>query len=335
MQKEVVNISMIADMAGVSKASVSNYLNNRSGKLSKETSDRIAKVIKDCNYIPNFGARRIRKAGLSKTIGIVLKDTLLQSMFTIPFYSFMMKGIGNVLGKAGYATILIPEKDHDSRSSLDYIKELSSGFVDGFILFDIHVDDIYVKELSACDIPFISMGNVFDDTSPNYVGTDYYSGSRDAVNYLVSCGCTNLAVSIGIPESIVSRQLFDGFSDELAANGLSVNSNFVIQGKSDMDESIFDELLTLFQQDNRPDGILLSERHFYDLSEVAKVLGFNLFDTVRVVLYNYFFRMVEMDFSYLDIPYEEIGAAGATNLLNLLEGKTIQPLLFKPRLVRK
>ena len=71
--------------AGVSKASVSNYLNYRSGKLSKETSDRIAKVIKDCNYIPNFGARRIRKAGLSKTIGIVLKDTLLQSMFTIPF----------------------------------------------------------------------------------------------------------------------------------------------------------------------------------------------------------------------------------------------------------
>ena len=94
MQREGLNISMIADRAGVSKASVSNYLNNRQGKLSQQTSERIAKVIKETNYIPSFSARRLRRTDPSKTIGIVIKDTLLQSMFTIPFYGFMMKGIG-------------------------------------------------------------------------------------------------------------------------------------------------------------------------------------------------------------------------------------------------
>ena len=121
----------------------------------------------------------------------------------------------------------------------------------------------------------------------------------------------------------------------MGIQGLRVDDSLVIKGKSDMDESVFDELLTLFQQPVWPDGIILSERHFYDLVKVSKVLGFDLDASVRIVLYNYYFRMVERSFSYLDIPYEEIGAAAASNLLSLLEGKATQPLLFKPRLVRK
>ena len=335
MQREGLNISMIADRAGVSKASVSNYLNNRQGKLSQQTSERIAKVIKETNYIPSFSARRLRRTDPSKTIGIVIKDTLLQSMFTIPFYGFMMKGIGTVLDKAGYSSLLIPEKDHDSEKTIGYLKELSRGFVDGYILFNIHVDDMYVKELAGCGIPFICMGYMGDDAQQNYVGTDYRAGARDAVRLLAEEGCRNIAISIGVEESIVSRQLMSGFAEEMGIQGLRVDDSLVIKGKSDMDESVFDELLTLFQQPVWPDGIILSERHFYDLVKVSKVLGFDLDASVRIVLYNYYFRMVERSFSYLDIPYEEIGAAAASSLLSLLEGRSTQPLLFKPRLVRK
>lgn len=330
-----MNISMIAERAGVSKSSVSNYLNNKNGKLSAETADRIAKVIQESNYIPSFGARRLKSLKPSKTIGIVIKDTLLQSMFSIPFYGLMMKGIGSILDKAGYNAIIIPANNNDSSKYINYLKDLSRGLVDGYLLFNIHVEDKYVKEFSQLGMPFICMGNMFNENLQNYVGTDYQTGAKYATRYLLTQGSKNIAISIGIPESIVSKQLFDGFTEEMKNAGVPIDENLVIKGKSDMDESIFDELLTLFQQPTRPDGVLLPERHFYDLVEVSKVLGFDLFKDLNIVLYSYYFRMVDMAFSYLDIPYEEVGVAAATNLLNLLNGKTIQPILFKPRLVMR
>lgn len=335
MQKEGLNISMIADRAGVSKASVSNYLNNKQGKLSTETAERIGRVIRESSYIPSFSARRLKRAEPSRIIGIVIKDTLLQSMFTIPFYGFMMKGIGNALGKAGYDSIVIPEKDHNSEKSISYLMELSRGFVDGFIIFNIHVEDRYVQELTDYGVPFIGMGYMFDENRKNYVGTDYYSGALDATDYLISEGCRKIALATGVAESVVSRQLLRGFEEKMNASRLSIDDSLIIQGKSDMDDSIFDELLSLFQQPVKPDGIILSERYYYDLAEVARVLGFDISSTVKVVLYNYYFRMMDIGISYLDIPYEEIGAAAAGNLLSLLEGRQIQPLLFQPKLVHE
>ncbi len=54
-----ISINDVARAAGVSKATVSNYLNNRGRRFSAETEKRIRKAVADLRYIPDPGARGI------------------------------------------------------------------------------------------------------------------------------------------------------------------------------------------------------------------------------------------------------------------------------------
>ena len=53
-----MNINDVAEAAGVSRGSVSNYLNNK--KVSDKIKLKIETAIKELNYIPNSSARDLR-----------------------------------------------------------------------------------------------------------------------------------------------------------------------------------------------------------------------------------------------------------------------------------
>jgi LacI family kdg operon repressor len=89
---ERVNITKVAREAGVSKTTISNYLNKKPGKISEETRRRIEEVVLKLNYIPNFGARQIIKKNRSRTIGIILEDASIQLMFMDNFYGMIHRG---------------------------------------------------------------------------------------------------------------------------------------------------------------------------------------------------------------------------------------------------
>ena len=74
---EKININEIAKLAGVSRATVSRYLNN--GYVSEEKRNIIAKVIEDTGYIPSAQARILRtKKG--KLIGVIIPKLDSQSI---------------------------------------------------------------------------------------------------------------------------------------------------------------------------------------------------------------------------------------------------------------
>ena len=67
----------IAKLAGVSRATVSRYLNN--GYVSEEKRNIIAKVIEDTGYIPSAQARILRTKK-SKLIGVIIPKLDSQSI---------------------------------------------------------------------------------------------------------------------------------------------------------------------------------------------------------------------------------------------------------------
>ena len=64
-----MNIGDIAEMAGVSRAAVSRYLNN--GYISAEKRERIRRVIEETGYQPSVMAQTLRTKK-TKLIGVVL-----------------------------------------------------------------------------------------------------------------------------------------------------------------------------------------------------------------------------------------------------------------------
>lgn len=68
--KKVV-IDDVAKLAGVSKATISRYLNGKFEYMSEKTKDRIKESIEELNYRPNNIARSL-KSNKSKLIGVVI-----------------------------------------------------------------------------------------------------------------------------------------------------------------------------------------------------------------------------------------------------------------------
>ena len=65
----MVTLQDIAKMAGVSKSTVSRYLNN--GSVGKNTREKIDAIIKETGYQPNPFAQSL-KAGKSNMIGVII-----------------------------------------------------------------------------------------------------------------------------------------------------------------------------------------------------------------------------------------------------------------------
>ena len=81
----MATIREISDRAGVSIATVSKVLNNKSG-VKQETADRILQIADQLNYRPNLNARSL-KLGDARTIGIITEDLTVFNTPASPPYA--------------------------------------------------------------------------------------------------------------------------------------------------------------------------------------------------------------------------------------------------------
>ena len=67
-----LSIKQISELSGVSTATVSRVINHN-GRFSKETEERVLRVIEQCQYVPNMVARGLRRSS-SQIVGIIVPD---------------------------------------------------------------------------------------------------------------------------------------------------------------------------------------------------------------------------------------------------------------------
>ncbi|MBQ6631516.1 MAG: LacI family DNA-binding transcriptional regulator, partial [Romboutsia sp.] len=103
-----VTIQDIANMVGVSKSTVSRYLNG--GYVSEENAKKIGEAVKKTGFTSNFFAKRL-KSDNSKLIGVILPRI---DSFTA---GKLLKSINKILEDKGYQVII-------ASSELDKKKEL-------------------------------------------------------------------------------------------------------------------------------------------------------------------------------------------------------------------
>ena len=88
MMKQKITIDSVAERAGVSKTTISRYLNGRYDMLSEDTRAKIEAAIKELHYRPNRIAQSL-KGGQSRLIGCIASD------IGSPFTSILVKGINS------------------------------------------------------------------------------------------------------------------------------------------------------------------------------------------------------------------------------------------------
>lgn len=153
--KKKLTINDIANAAGVSKTTVSRYLNGRYDLMSAETKKRIESIVEMTGYRPNAAAQNL-KSRRTKMIGVTIAD-----MFS-PFSSALVLGISNVLENEGYQPLFVNCSD-----SLDKEKELISSLlargVDGLLVNTVSYQNSNLVNLATSGIPIVLCDRYIED----------------------------------------------------------------------------------------------------------------------------------------------------------------------------
>lgn len=148
-RKEEKNITIndIAKACGVSKTTVSRYLNGKDDCFSEETGDKISKAIAELGYSPNRSAQRL-KANSTKLIGCSIGD------MSRPFAGLLLRGITGVFQDTDYQ-VLFTHCDNDPVKERNAIEGFLANRVDGLIVNTSGRNDEYLISVAKRGIPLV------------------------------------------------------------------------------------------------------------------------------------------------------------------------------------
>lgn len=204
----------------MSRATVSNYLNGKSARLSEGTRLRIAEVVEALGYRPMLGARRLSSRTRSNTVGLVVRRDLAGA-FADPYMARVMAGVGASLGDQGLRGLVVtsPPGPEDT----DYLLSLARGIVDGFLVFDIDDHDRSLEAFTRHQVPFVAVGRPGEAVTYPWVAADHAAAVYQAVTWLAAAGHRRIALVQGTQPALVHRHRREGYLAALAAAGLEAD----------------------------------------------------------------------------------------------------------------
>lgn len=119
-------IADVARHAGVSKATVSRFLNRRDDLLTRDIAARVEQAIAELAYKPSAMAQGL-KHGRTRLVGLVVAD------ITNPFSIAVLRGAEKACQEAGYLLVLFNLGNEAGREQAA-MQALSAYQVDGLIL---------------------------------------------------------------------------------------------------------------------------------------------------------------------------------------------------------
>ncbi len=185
MEKRVT-IDYVARQCGVSKTTISRYLNHRYENISAETVERIERVIRELDFHPNRTAQRL-KSRYTRLIGCSLGDV------TNPFSALLLKGLSEVLEQAGYQVLFSDSGEQPGRERAA-IEGFLENKVDGLIVNTTGGNDSYLLDIKARGVPIVLADRSLPgETQIDTVISADKEAAWDCVEHLRRCGYTRIA----------------------------------------------------------------------------------------------------------------------------------------------
>lgn len=217
-----MNINEIARLAGVSRATVSRFLNE--GYVSEEKREKIRMVIEETGYRPSAQAQMLRTRK-TNFIGVIIPKINSDSI------GRMVAGISLVLSKADYQ-LLLADTDNDEKEEVRYLRTLSENQVDGIILIGTVFTAAHKKALKELSVPVVVLGQSLDGYSCVYY--DDYHASYDITGILLRGSSHPAYIGVMEQDEAAGRKRKEGFLDALKDKGIPMDEGKMSIGKFNM-----------------------------------------------------------------------------------------------------
>ncbi|GIM45446.1 HTH-type transcriptional regulator KdgR [Collibacillus ludicampi] len=311
-----ITIDHVARRAGVSKTTVSRYLNGHYEALAEQTLKRIQEAIIALDYRPNRMASGLKR-DRSHLIGIVVAD------ITNPFSTAILRGAEDVCKRHGYS-LMVCNTDNDPAKEREYIFMLQAQRIDGLIINTTGQNNEFLHQLAAEHTPVVLVDRKVPELGFDTVGVDNEQATAEAVHYLVEQGYERIAFFSEPIDGISSRmERLISFQNVLRRYGhCSVSDIYEIDLRSEKQlEKKLDAFVHSSQDQSRvlfaANGVILLQlilelrKKGLQIPEDISVLGFDDLDWAPVV---------GPGITTIAQPTYEIGVTAMERVLQRLEG---------------
>lgn len=185
-KNKACTIKDIAQKAGVSKTTISRYLNGKYEYMSEDTIERIKGIIEVTGYKPNNAARSLKNRR-SMLIGLIVAD--IES----PFSSACIKSIGDAARKMGYS-LLIANSDNDLEKEKECIQSMLQHQVDGLIFNAVSYKNSNIKSIYSNNIPVILLDRFVESNKYDIAYLDCDKPIDAAIKHLKQQGYGRIAL---------------------------------------------------------------------------------------------------------------------------------------------
>lgn len=217
-----LSIKEIAEIAGVSVATISRVI-NQNGGYSADTEKKVLDVIKKYNYVPNLVAKGLR-TNKTPIIGIIVPDIVNE------FYSKLVLQLQMLLFEAGYLTTIC--NTNESRElEHQHVQAMIAQNVSGLILIS---GSSYNSRSEYATMP-----TVYIDRRPQnwdddiiFVESDNVQGGYKATKELLDNGCRRIVFVTDMLSESSKTYRYEGYCKALAEANIPVDPSLIMRVKN-------------------------------------------------------------------------------------------------------
>lgn len=305
----------VAKIAGVSKSTVSQFVNKRFDYMGEETRMRIERAIEELGYQPNIIARSLKQKRTS-TIGVIVANILHS------FSTQVIRAIEDTCRENDFH-VIVCNADDDPGKEEKYIQMLLAKQVDGLVIFPTGGNLELYDSMVKVNYPVVFIDRIIEGVAIDSFLLDNESASLLAVEHLVNQGHKLIGmVTPSVERRITPRiERIRGYKKALQKYGLPENEGYV---KSMNMEDLKYGLAEMFSMSEPPTALIASnDLSLFEILKFAKERKLEIPEDLAVIGIDNvpFATIFEPSLSVLSQPTFEIGNKAAEVLLHKIENR--------------
>jgi LacI family transcriptional regulator len=313
-------IREIAELAGVSIATVSRVMNGRDD-VSAETRELVQRIVRERGYTTNRSARGL-SAGKTGLIGGTVP------MLHYPYFSYLLAGVAEALYEEDMRLVLCPTM-HEHEREVTLLERLMHGTTDGAVIILPEESSDELELLLNHGYSFVVIDPLLplNDRIPA-VSAAHSAGADQAMKHLLSLGHRRIGAITGPAGWKATEDRRRGYYSGLAAAGiapdpeLEVAANFEVGGGA----TAAAELLEL---DDPPTAIFaFNDNMAIGAMQTARARGVRVPDELSIVGFDDLEEagIVTPALTTIRQPLAEMGRIAVSLLLRLLDNQPLEAL---------
>ncbi|MTV25939.1 LacI family DNA-binding transcriptional regulator [Nitriliruptoraceae bacterium ZYF776] len=212
----------VAEVAGVSQATVSRVLNGKAG-VAETTRRSVLRALTDLGYEP-VGVGRTRRTGL---VGLIVPE------LDNPVFPRLAQALESRLAAQGQTTVLCTSTPAGVQEEA-YLDVLLDHAVTGIVLVsgehsDREADHGRYHDLVARGVPTVVVNGRAPGLELPSVTVDHVAAARQAVGHLAALGHRRIGLAIGPRRYVHTEELLTGYREGLDAAGLPRDDGLVAE----------------------------------------------------------------------------------------------------------